>query len=115
MKLIVAATAAMMAVLIGSGAAATDTRTLAQFILVCNSSPHICHTNITDYLRAAKDQGFICLPEDLSLREAAYQELGWLRKEGAADDKLNQGSAEDAQWIAINKLWPCKKDDGPPP
>ena len=111
MKLILAATAAMMAVLIGSGAAATDTRTLAQFILVCNSSPRSCHTNLTDYLRAAKDQGFVCLPEDLSVEEAASQELSWLRKDGASDDVLNQGTAEDAQWVAINKLWPCKKQE----
>jgi hypothetical protein len=111
MKLILAATAAMMAVLIGSGAAATDTRTLSQFILVCNSSPRGCHTNLTDYLRAAKDQGFVCLPEDLSVEEAASQELSWLRKDGASDDVLNQGTAEDAQWVAINKLWPCKKQE----
>ena len=115
MKLILAATAAMMAVLIGSGATAEDTRTLSQFLLVCSSSPRTCQANLEDYLRASKDQGFICPPEDMSLSEAAYQELSWLRKEGAADDKLNQGSAEDAQWTAINKLWPCKKDDGPPP
>ena len=111
MKLILAATAAMIAVLIGSGAAAEDTRTLSQFLLVCNSSPRTCQANLEDYLRASKDQGFICLPEDLSLRDAAYQELSWLQKEGGADDKLNQGSAEDAQWTAINKLWPCKKPE----
>lgn len=110
MKLIVAAIAAFAAVLIGSGASATDTRTLSQFILVCRSSPRICSTNLEDYLRAAKDQGFVCLPEDLSVEEAARQELSWLRKDGAADDALNQGTAEDAQWTAINTLWPCKKE-----
>jgi hypothetical protein len=113
MKLILAAAAAFMAVLIGSGAAAEDTRTLSQFILVCNSSPRTCIANLEDYLRASRDQGFVCLPEGLSLHEAAYQELSWLQKEGGADDKLNQGTAEDAQWLAINKLWPCKKDETP--
>jgi hypothetical protein len=110
MKHVLAAMATFAAVLIGSGAGAEDTRTLAQFILVCGNSPRICHANLQDYLRAAKDQGFICLPEDLSLEEAASQELSWLRKEGAADDKVNQGTAEDAQWTAINTLWPCKKE-----
>jgi hypothetical protein len=47
--------------------------------------------------------------------EAAIQELGWLRKEGGSNDALNQGNAEDAQWAAINALWPCKKDDAPAP
>ena len=111
MKLILAATAATMAVLIGSGATAADTRTLSQFILVCNASPRSCQANLEDYLRAAKDQGFVCMPEDLSLKEAADQELSWLRKQGAADDALNQGTAEDAQWAAINALWPCKKQE----
>ena len=45
------------------------------------------------------------------MEEAASQELSWLRKDGASDDVLNQGTAEDAQWVAINKLWPCKKQE----
>jgi len=107
-KLILAATAAFAAVAIG--ASAEDTRTLSQFILVCNTSARSCHANLEDYLRAANDQGFICLPEGLSVEEAGSQELSWLRKEGGSDDALNQGTAEDAQWVAINKLWPCKKE-----
>jgi hypothetical protein len=50
-KFILAATAAFAAVAIG--ASAEDTRTLSQFILVCNTSARSCHANLEDYLRAA--------------------------------------------------------------
>ncbi|HEY0283634.1 MAG TPA: hypothetical protein VGC27_13560, partial [Rhizomicrobium sp.] len=70
----------------------------------------VCRANIEDYLRAARDQGFVCLPQDLSLEAATTQEIKWLRKNGATDDKLNQSSVEDAQWTAINALWPCKEE-----
>jgi hypothetical protein len=111
MKKIVLAVAAVLTVLPTDGAGATDTRTLAEFILLCHTSPRVCDANLEDYLRASRDQGFVCLPPDLSLKDAVRTELSWLQKNGAADDKLNQGSAEDAQWTAINALWPCK----PPP
>jgi hypothetical protein len=35
--------------------------------------------NLEDYLRAARDQGFVCPPQDLSLAEGGSQELSWLR------------------------------------
>jgi nitroreductase len=103
--------AAAAAALLGTGGAgATDTRTLSEFLVVCRSSPRTCHANIEDYLLAARDQGFVCLPQDLSLKDAASEELSWLRNDGAADAALKQGTAEDAQWTAINTLWPCKKE-----
>jgi hypothetical protein len=108
MKKIVFAAAATAVLICTGGATATDTRTLSQFILVCNTSARSCHANLEDYLRAANDQGFICLPEGLSVEEAGSQELSWLRNEGASDDKLNHGTAEDAQWAAVSTLWPCK-------
>ena len=110
MKKFILAAAAASALIGAGGASATDTRTLADFLLLCNNSPRGCHANLEDYLQAAKDQGFVCLPQDLSLDDAVRAELSWLQKQGAADDKLNQGSAEDAQWTAINALWPCKKE-----
>ncbi len=111
MKRIILAVTAAAALICAGRAGATDTRTLSQFLLICARTPDACNVNLKDYLRAAKDQGFICLPEDLSLEEAASQELSWLRKEGDSNDAFNQGTAEDAQWTAINALWPCKKDD----
>ena len=111
MKKIVLAAAAVAALICSNGAAATDTRSLGDFLMTCGRDARVCNGNLEDYLRAAKDQGFICLPEDLSLDEAASQELSWLRKEGGSDDALNRGTAEDAQWTAINTLWPCKKPE----
>jgi hypothetical protein len=107
--------AAFVAALIGTnGAAATDMRTLSEFIMACGRDARVCQGNLEDYLRASRDQGFICLPADLSLEKAARQELTWLRRQNAADEALSKGFAEDAQWSAINALWPCKKDEAPP-
>ena len=114
MKKIVLA-AAVAAALIGTdGAAATDTRSLSEFLMACGRDARVCHGNLEDYLRAAKDQGFVCLPADLSLERAVREELTWLRKQNAADEALSKGFAEDAQWAAVNALWPCKKDEAPP-
>ena len=115
-KIALGTMAAFVAALICTGgAAATDMRTLSEFLMACGRNERICRVNLEDYLRAARDQGFVCLPEDLSLERAVGQELAWLRKQKAADEALAKGFAEDAQWTAINALWPCKKDDAPPP
>ena len=118
MKKIVLAAAAAAALICTDGAAATDTRSLSEFIMACGRDARVCHGNLEDYLRAANDQGFVCLPKDLPIEEAGRQELDWLRRQGAADQALNQGFAEDAQWEAINALWPCKQEapsPTPPP
>jgi hypothetical protein len=65
---------------------------------------------MVDYLRAADDQGFVCVPKELALEHAVSQELDWLRQQAAIDAALNNGFAEDAQWTAINTLWPCKQE-----
>ena len=44
------------------GAAATDTRTLSEFLMACGRDSRACHGNLEDYLRAARDQGFVCPP-----------------------------------------------------
>ena len=112
MKKIVIAAVVFAGALAANAAFATDTRTLAQFTQSCSQDARACHHNLEDYLHAAVDQGFVCLPQGMSVPDAGAQELDWLRKQGSADDKLNQGSVEDAQWTAISTLWPCKKDDG---
>ena len=110
MKRIILAFAAAAAFAGTTGACATDTRTISQFLSFCNQTRTACNLNLKDYLRASNDQGFICLPQDMSLDEAAYRELDWLRDKGADDKALQEGNAEDAQWAAINALWPCKKE-----
>jgi len=115
MKKIVLAVAAAATLMCPGGAMATDTRTLSEFLMACGRNARICNGNLEDYLRAANDQGFICLPEGLSVEDAASQELSWLRTHHDSDATLNSGNVEDAQWTAVNALWPCKKDDGPPP
>jgi hypothetical protein len=114
-KIVLGTIVAFVAALICTGgAAATDTRTLSEFLMACGRNARICQGNLEDYLRAARDQGFVCLPEDLSLERAVREELAWLRKQNTADEALAKGFAEDAQWTAVNALWPCKKDDAPP-
>lgn len=113
-KIVLGTIAAFVAALICTGgAAATDTRTLSEFLMACGRDARICHGNLEDYLRAARDQGFVCLPADLSLEKAVREELSWLRERKDADQALANGFAEDAQWTAVNALWPCKKDDAP--
>ena len=114
-KIVLAAVVFAATLLAAGGVRAADTRTLAQFTQDCNHGAVACHDHLQDYQRAAADQGFVCLPQGLSLNEATGQELDWLRKQGDADEKLNSGSAEDAQWTAISTLWPCKKDDAVSP
>jgi hypothetical protein len=115
-KVVLGTIAGFVAALICTGgAAATDMRTLSEFLMACGRDARICHGNLEDYLRAARDQGFVCLPADLSLEKAGREELTWLRKQNAADEALSKGFAEDAQWAAINALWPCKKDEAPAP
>lgn len=106
----IAAMTAVVAVLIGSSAVAKETRSLSDFLSDCSKNSRVCHGNLHDYLLAAKNQGFVCPPDDLSMDRAVSLELDWLRKEGTADAALYNGNAEDAQWTAITTLWPCKKD-----
>lgn len=110
-KIVLAAIVFAGTLFAAGGARAADTRTYAQFTRDCYRDSIACRNNVQDYLHAAADQGLICLPQGLSLEEATGQELDWLRKQADADDKLNDGSAEDAQWTAISTLWPCKKDE----
>ncbi len=110
MKKIILAAAAAAALIATDGAMATDTRTLSEFLMACGRDSRTCRLNLEDYLRAARDQGFVCLPQDLSLERAVGQELSWLRKQREADAALNNGNVEDAQWTAINALWPCKTE-----
>jgi hypothetical protein len=110
MKKIVLAAAAAATLTSTGGAMATDTRTLSEFLTACNRDPRACHLNLEDYLRAARDQGLVCPPQDLPLERGASQELSWLREHRDSDPTLKSGNAEDAQWTAINALWPCPKE-----
>ena len=105
MKRIVLASAGVAAVLSLAEGQAADKRTLAEFLLDCGRHSKECSASITDYVRAASEQGMICLPADLSVERAANQALDWLRQN--SDEALGQGNVEDAEWTAISKLWPC--------
>jgi len=78
-KTILALTVGAAALMCTGGAMATDTRTLSEFLSACSRDSRTCHMNLEDYLRAARDQGFVCPPQDLSLAEGGSQELSWLR------------------------------------
>ena len=110
MKKIVLAAAAAATLMCPGGAMATDTRTLSEFLMVCGRDSRACHINLEDYLRAARDQGLVCLPQDLSLEQGTSQELSWLRTHHDSDPTLTSGNVEDAQWTAISALWPCPKE-----
>ena len=111
MKKIVFAAAAAASLIGTNDAAATDTRSLSEFLMACGRNERVCRLNLEDYVRAARDQGLICPPADLSLERAVNQELSWLRTQRDIDPALNDGNVEDAQWAAVNALWPCKKPE----
>lgn len=86
---------------------AEDTRTLAKFLSSCNGDWKTCRDNLHDYTYAASSQGMICMPKDLSMKEAVSQEFDWLRNVGAQKEEINSGNVEDAEWAAVSTLWPC--------
>jgi hypothetical protein len=110
MKKTVFAAAVTAAFIVTAGAGAADTRTLSEFLLTCSVKTLVCRGNLEDYLRAANSQGFVCLPQGLSMEKAVDQELRWLRQQHFTDPSISNSNVEDAEWAAINALWPCKKE-----
>lgn len=91
-------------------AAAADVPTLSQFLMNCDRDVTVCRLKLQDYITASTQQNLICLPKDVSVREASSQTLRWLRDVGTKDDKLYSSSYDDAVWQAISTMWPCKPD-----
>lgn len=84
--------------------------TLTHFLSRCDAGDADCRTEILAGFDVALNQmKFICPPGDLSPDQAADQELKWLRNAAAANETLANGGELDAEYTALNTLWPCDK------
>lgn len=88
---------------------------LSEFLTSCYRDRRSCETKINDYVRAADQQKVICLPEDVSVRDAARETLYWLRKDENTPAELMNAPYDDGLYKAILTLYPCKPVEPPPP
>jgi hypothetical protein len=105
------AAAAVLAV----AAPAEDLPRLSDFLSSCYRDNGACQQKIKNYIEASKTQHIICLPEDVSVREAASATLSWLRKEENYPASLKDQPFDDGLFEASTKLYPCKTEEPPPP
>ena len=96
-------------VLLAGGNAHGAAQTLSQFMSLCNRDDRVCRAKIGDYIASASLQKYICMPEDLSQRDATSMVMDKLR-EDRSDPVLNQNFFEDQAWSAVSTLWPCKPE-----
>lgn len=96
-------------VLLAAGNAHGAAQTLSQFMSLCNRDDRVCRAKIGDYIASASLQKYICMPEDLSQRDATSMVMDKLR-EDRSDPVLNQNFFEDQAWSAVSTLWPCKPE-----
>jgi hypothetical protein len=81
---------------------------LSQFLARCDADATECRNELIDgFDVAADDMAFICPPDDLTEDQAADTELQWLRNAAAANGTLADGDEVDAEYTALNTLWPC--------
>jgi hypothetical protein len=99
---------AVLAALLAHGtASAAAPQTLSQFLDKCNGQT--CQNSVGDYITNASQNGFICVPKDVSHDAAITAVLSWLHTANEKPDAAN-AAAEDAQWDAVNALYACHKD-----
>lgn len=82
---------------------------LSDFMAQCTGNTSYCDGVNGAYIQNAEHVRSICLPKSISQEQAQKDMMAWLRKEA---DKGKTISLDNAQWDAINALWPCGADDG---
>jgi hypothetical protein len=100
----------VMAVLLATATAAPaeELPKLSEFLMSCTRDVTQCSQKVKNYVEAAKNQKLICLPEDVSVREASNATLSWLRSSDNVSEQLRQGPFDDGLYEATNALYPCK-------
>ena len=88
---------------------------LSEFLSGCYRDNTACMQKIKNYVEAAKSQKIICLPADVSVREAAGEMLSWLRKDANVPASLSNAPFDDGLYEASTKLYPCKSEEPQPP
>jgi hypothetical protein len=102
------------AVVLTVAASAEDLPKLSDFLSSCYRDNGACQQKIKDYVVASTSQHIICLPQDVSVREAASETLRWLRKDENSASLRDQ-PFDDGLYEASTKLYPCKAEEPPPP
>lgn len=82
--------------------------TLAQFLARCDSDSSGCRSDLGSGIDAGEYMGMTCLPDGTSEDQAIDAELTWLRNAAAANTTLANDDEENAEYTALNMLWPCK-------
>jgi hypothetical protein len=103
------------AAILTAAASAEELPKLSEFLSSCYRDNGACQQKIKDYVGAAKSQHIICMPDDVSTREAAGATLNWLRKEENYPASLKDQPFDDGLYEATTKLYPCKSTEPPPP
>lgn len=105
MKSMLLACAALVA--LTSVAPAQNLPTLSQFLGQCFRDGQVCRQKLKDYVGASVSQKTMCLPPDVSQKEAAGEMLQWLRDDESHPAALNDAPYDDALYEATQKLYPC--------
>lgn len=114
------AAAALAAALGMSGAFAQDSEngdqppqqeSLEAFLASCDAGDAACRKELISAFHVASDQMFIICPppEGLTDDEIVDAELKWLHNAAASDENEAKGGEIDAEFDAVNALWPCPK------
>jgi hypothetical protein len=102
------------AAVLTDAAPAEDLPKLSDFLSSCYRDNGACQQKIKNYVEAAKTQHIICLPQDVSVREAASETLSWLRKDENTTSLVQQ-PFDEGLYAATAKLYPCKTEEPPAP
>ncbi len=114
-KVLLASVAVVAMTAMSAPAPAQDLPKLSEFLTTCYRDNTACIQKIKSYVDAAKTQKFICVPDDISTREAAGATLRWLRAEENYPAALREQPFDDGLYEATTKLYPCKTEATPPP
>lgn len=86
---------------------ADDNIALSAWLAGCQSVRQKCLDLLASGYEASYVFDDICPPENLSEADAAQTELRWLENAAASNSTLAAGNESDAEWTALNTLWPC--------
>jgi len=98
-----------LAALTAVPALATDTSSISAFVQSCASDPKGCQAMTRNAIYSARNANYGCIPEKLSVDDAADKLLDWLKFTAAKDPKYANEALADLMWTGVDELWPCKK------
>lgn len=102
---LVPAAAAVAALVMAIPAHGTGARMmLSDFMQQCLVYPGYCEGINGSYITNAENAKSICVPKSMSHEQAVKDMMSWMKKQA---DKGKSISLDNAQWDAVNALFPC--------